>query len=88
MDEDRNDPMSHYRGHITGIAKQRWLNSDKWIRLLFHCRRRSNSPCSMPNKKLGFLLAPEVDTFGSLVPQKLCYNNAPAVPGAPFRAAH
>lgn len=74
-----------YRGHIIGTAKQRWLNSDKWIWLPFHCRRKFSSPCSMPKKKLGFLLAPEVDILGSLVPQKLCSNNAPAVPGAPFR---
>lgn len=91
MDEDRNGPVSHYRGHLIGTAEQRWLNSDKLDWLPFHCRRRSNSPCSMPKKELIFLLAPEVDTFGSLVPQKLCYNNnnnAPAVPGAPFRTAH
>lgn len=84
MDEDRNSPVSHYRGHIRGTAEQRWLNSDKWIWLPFHCRRKSNSLCSMPKKKkLIFLLAPEVDTHGPLVPQKLCYNNAP-----PFRTAH
>lgn len=38
----------YYRGHIMGTAKQQWLNSEKWLSLPFHCRRRSNSTCSMP----------------------------------------
>lgn len=42
-------------------------------------------PCQ---KNLGFLLTPEVDTLGSLVLQKVCYNNAPAAPGVSFRTAH
>lgn len=77
----------YYIVHIMGTAKQRWLNSNKWISFPFHCRRRSHSPCSMP-KNLGFALAPEANTLGSLVPQKLCYNNAPAVPGVSFGTAH
>lgn len=88
MDEDRNAPVSllqrAYNGHSKATMVKLWkmafiaFSLQKEIQLyLFHAKR-----------KLGFLLAPEVDTHGSLVPQKLCYNNAPAVPGAPFSTAH
>lgn len=73
-----------YNGHSKAKVVKLWQMAliafplQKEVQLsLFHAKRMA-----------GFLLAPEVDTQGSPVPQKLCYNNAPAVPGAPFSTAH
>lgn len=88
MDEDRNAPVSLLQRAYNGHSKATMVKLWKMAFIAFSLQKEIQLYLFHAKGKLGFLLAPEVDTHGSLVPQKLCYNNAPAVPGAPFSTAH
>lgn len=88
MDEDRNGPVCLLQRAYNGKSKAKVVKLRQMALIAFPLQKEIQLSRFHANKKLGFLLAPELDTLGSLVLQKLYYNNVPAVPGTPFRTAH